>query len=179
MTNSTTSLKRALRSLWLGAFLVMSGVRDPGIWSAAAQPSSTANSANLEAFLQELWPEAERKGVTRSTFDQAFAGVTPDPRVIALTRNQPDTANRLEHTSKPWLPRHASTRGSAKPHSNPPSSTRSSRDSASTVGSSWPFGASRRHSASNRSAGTSSDHCRHSRRPIIVIPFSAMNSPRR
>jgi len=31
----------------------------------------------LTAFLQELWPDARAKGVTRATFDMAFAGVTP------------------------------------------------------------------------------------------------------
>jgi membrane-bound lytic murein transglycosylase B len=90
LTISSIFRKRALRSPLLAAVLVMSVVCDPGIWGAAAQPSSTASNASFEAFLQELWPEAERKGVTRSTFDQAFAGVTPDPRVIMLTRNQPE-----------------------------------------------------------------------------------------
>jgi membrane-bound lytic murein transglycosylase B len=30
------------------------------------------------------------RGVTRATFDAAFAGVTPDPRVIAQTQRQPE-----------------------------------------------------------------------------------------
>src|SRR5690242_3352419 len=42
------------------------------------------------AFLQELWPDAQAKGVTRATFDLAFAGVTPDPRVMAITQRQPE-----------------------------------------------------------------------------------------
>jgi peptidoglycan lytic transglycosylase B len=42
------------------------------------------------AFLQELWPDAQAKGVTRATFDLAFEGVTPDPRVMAITQRQPE-----------------------------------------------------------------------------------------
>jgi membrane-bound lytic murein transglycosylase B len=42
------------------------------------------------AFLQELWPDARAKGVSRATFDLAFAGLTPDPRVMAITRRQPE-----------------------------------------------------------------------------------------
>src|SRR5262245_35177953 len=42
------------------------------------------------AFLKELWPDAQAKGITRQTFDRAFAGVTPDPRVMAITRRQPE-----------------------------------------------------------------------------------------
>jgi membrane-bound lytic murein transglycosylase B len=42
------------------------------------------------AFLEALWPDAQAKGVTQATFDLAFAGVTPDPRVMALTQRQPE-----------------------------------------------------------------------------------------
>jgi lytic murein transglycosylase len=45
---------------------------------------------DFAAFLKELWPDAEAKGVTRATFDLAFAGVTPDPRVMAITQRQPE-----------------------------------------------------------------------------------------
>ncbi len=57
---------------------------------AAAQPNGPSD-ASFAAFLQELWPDAQAKGVTRTTFDAAFAGVTPDPRVIAATARQPGT----------------------------------------------------------------------------------------
>jgi membrane-bound lytic murein transglycosylase B len=53
---------------------------------ALAEPAKPA----FPAFLRELWPDAEAKGVTRSTFDLAFAGVVPDPRVIAITQRQPE-----------------------------------------------------------------------------------------
>src|SRR5262249_21720577 len=42
------------------------------------------------AFLNELWPDARAKGVTRATFDLAFAGVVPDPRIMPITQRQPE-----------------------------------------------------------------------------------------
>jgi len=53
-------------------------------------PEVPAASPDFDAFLQELRPLAQAKGVTRATFDAAFAGMTPDPRVMALTRSQPE-----------------------------------------------------------------------------------------
>ena len=41
-------------------------------------------------FLNELWPDARAKGVTRATFDLAFAGVVPDPRIMPITQRQPE-----------------------------------------------------------------------------------------
>ncbi len=50
---------------------------------ASAQPPDTA-------FPQSLWPEAAKRGIARKTFDAAFAGFTPDQRVIATTTRQPE-----------------------------------------------------------------------------------------
>ena len=60
--------------------------------SAGAAPRHAAPSASpdFNAFLQALWPEAQARGITRATFDLAFAGLAPDPRVIAATRRQPE-----------------------------------------------------------------------------------------
>ena len=52
-------------------------------WPAAAQ-EPFAN------FVNGLWPEAQGKGVTRATFDLAMRGVTPDDRVVAATKKQPE-----------------------------------------------------------------------------------------
>lgn len=54
--------------------------------SAAAQETS----ANFDALKKQLWPEAQAKGVTRATFDLAFQGVVPDPRVAAIIKRQPE-----------------------------------------------------------------------------------------
>jgi len=54
---------------------------------AHAQDSGTQSFA---AFINALWPDAQAKGITRANFDLAFKGVTPDPRVIAATKRQPE-----------------------------------------------------------------------------------------
>jgi membrane-bound lytic murein transglycosylase B len=51
-----------------------------------------AQEQSFEAFVKGLWPDAEAKGVTRITFDLAMRGVTPDQRVIAATKRQPEYA---------------------------------------------------------------------------------------
>ena len=53
------------------------------IASAHAQQSFTA-------FEARLWPDAQAKGVTRATFDEAMRGVKPDRRVIAAIKRQPE-----------------------------------------------------------------------------------------
>ena len=52
-------------------------------WPAAAQE-------HFANFVNGLWPEAQGKGVTRATFDLAMRGVTPDDRVVAATKKQPE-----------------------------------------------------------------------------------------
>jgi lytic murein transglycosylase len=53
--------------------------------AAQAQPQQT-----FQQFVDELWPDAKAKGITRATFDTAFKGVTPDERVVAATKKQPE-----------------------------------------------------------------------------------------
>ncbi|HEV2558135.1 MAG TPA: lytic murein transglycosylase [Microvirga sp.] len=53
--------------------------------AASAQSQS---AAEFRRFVEGLWPEAQAAGVSRATFDDAFRGVTPDPRVVALTKKQ-------------------------------------------------------------------------------------------
>ncbi len=49
-----------------------------------------AQEQSFAAFVEELWPDAQAKGITRATFDLALNGVTPDLRVIAATKRQPE-----------------------------------------------------------------------------------------
>lgn len=55
---------------------------------ALADPHDSRTSFFL--FLQELWPDARAGGISRSTFDIAFAGLAPDKRVITATTRQPE-----------------------------------------------------------------------------------------
>jgi membrane-bound lytic murein transglycosylase B len=45
---------------------------------------------SFAAFEAALWPDAQAKGINRATFDLALRGVTPDNRVIAATKRQPE-----------------------------------------------------------------------------------------
>jgi membrane-bound lytic murein transglycosylase B len=66
---------------WLAALaVVLTGFCAP----AQAQHQSFA------AFVAKLWPDAQAKGITRANFDLALRGVTPDERVIAATKRQPE-----------------------------------------------------------------------------------------
>src|SRR6478672_11941694 len=57
--------------------------------SAPAQQPAPRDPA-FDRFLGELWKDAQAKGISRATFDKAFTGVTPDSRVIATTKKQPE-----------------------------------------------------------------------------------------
>lgn len=75
----------------------------------AAAASGEKRVQRFQNFISDLWPLAKARGVSRETFDRAFADVTPDPQVIELTQKQAEfqkpiwayvesavTANRLE-----------------------------------------------------------------------------------
>lgn len=65
-------------------------------WAAPAQATQPrpapaagqADEAGFQAFLNRLWIDAQKQGISRQTFDLAFRGVTPDASIIALTRKQ-------------------------------------------------------------------------------------------
>jgi membrane-bound lytic murein transglycosylase B len=78
-------------------------------WPAAAQ-EPFAN------FVNGLWPEAQRKGVTRETFDLAMRGVTPDDRVVAATKKQPEYGKPVGAYINALATRSRVGRGEAKAH---------------------------------------------------------------
>ena len=49
-----------------------------------------AQEQPFAAFVNDLWKDAGAKGVTRANFDLAMKNVSPDPRVIAATKRQPE-----------------------------------------------------------------------------------------
>ncbi len=54
---------------------------------AEREPSSGDRFAR---FVEQLWPQARSAGVSRTTFDKAFVGVTPDPRIVRSESSQPE-----------------------------------------------------------------------------------------
>lgn len=53
-------------------------------------PASALAQDNFDTLRRELWPLAQSQGITRATFDLAFRGLTPDARVIAITKREPE-----------------------------------------------------------------------------------------
>jgi membrane-bound lytic murein transglycosylase B len=53
---------------------------------AMAQPS--VGQGDFGRFVEALWPDARARGVSRATFEEAFRGVTPDPKIVARTKKQ-------------------------------------------------------------------------------------------
>lgn len=62
---------------------------------AAAQ----TRDAGFAAFLEQLWPDAQARGVSRATFDAAFDGVTPNPALLKQTHAQ----NEFTRTAGDYL----------------------------------------------------------------------------
>ena len=72
------TLSKLSRTVPICALVLASGL-------AKATPSDS-----FGPFLAALWPDAAAQGITRATFDAAFAGLTPDAGVIAAMQRQPE-----------------------------------------------------------------------------------------
>jgi len=58
--------------------------------AAAGKRPGHSHRDPFRDYVASLWPLAEERGVSRSTFDKAFAGVVFDPKVVAMTQAQPE-----------------------------------------------------------------------------------------
>lgn len=76
---------RSLCSALILALTLNLGLGVAGLSPARAQDTS---EAGFQRFVQGLWPAAKARGVSRATFDEAFRGVGPDPKIVALTTKQ-------------------------------------------------------------------------------------------
>ena len=55
---------------------------------ALAKAAKRADAPAFGNFIAELWPLAQARGISRATFDTAFAGVSFDPKIVAHTNTQ-------------------------------------------------------------------------------------------
>jgi lytic murein transglycosylase len=55
-----------------------------------------AQAEDFTGFVQRLWPAAQARGISRATYDAAFAGVTPDLAIEALAHRQPEFEKPLQ-----------------------------------------------------------------------------------
>jgi lytic murein transglycosylase len=60
-------------------------------------PTGAAASPAFQAFVEGLWPEAQARGVSRATFDSAFRGVAPDPKIAGTTAKQSEFVRPVWH----------------------------------------------------------------------------------
>lgn len=54
----------------------------------AASPAVDVDA--YRAFVREFWPVAQAQGISRELYDEAFRGLTPDPKVIERNIRQPE-----------------------------------------------------------------------------------------
>lgn len=58
-----------------------------GLSGTAGQSAAQDRDSDFNAYVEALWPKAQGKGVSRATFDRITGGLTYNPRVIALDRD--------------------------------------------------------------------------------------------
>lgn len=72
----------ALLPVVVMAFLSLAGLLVP------VQPARA--DAGFDRWVQSFWPQARAAGISRSLYDAAFQGVTPDPAVLKAAAFQPE-----------------------------------------------------------------------------------------
>lgn len=64
-----------------------------GVLTLSSTLPSLGNSAD---FVRGLWPQAEARGVSRSAFEAAFSGYSYIPKIMELTRKQPEFSQTVQ-----------------------------------------------------------------------------------
>lgn len=91
------------RRVWVGAIIASLVVSS---WTThTAQARATVHSqAAFQAFIADLWPQAQAAGVSRKTFDDAFRGLKPDyslPDLLFPGGKTPRKVGQAEFTREP------------------------------------------------------------------------------
>jgi lytic murein transglycosylase len=55
-----------------------------------AEKAAACTPQSFKCFVEDLWPLAQQRNVSRAVFDAAFSGMTPDTSIMALTKAQPE-----------------------------------------------------------------------------------------
>jgi lytic murein transglycosylase len=90
-----------------GRVLAMAALPAAALWLGTMLTAPNAIAQGKDGFrqlIESLWPEAEAKGVSRATFDAAFAGVEPDlslPDLILPGKTERDVKGQAEFTRTP------------------------------------------------------------------------------
>ena len=78
-------IRPLMRTRWAATLLAMTF-----LWWLPHPSHAQQQAGSFDTLRRELWPLAETQGISRATFDLAFRGITPDSRVAALTKRQPE-----------------------------------------------------------------------------------------
>lgn len=80
--------------------IVVAAVCWPALMVSALEqgtvPVQATSSASFQEFLQSLWPLAQQKGISRTTFDAATAGLIADPALTAASPPQAEFDKSLK-----------------------------------------------------------------------------------
>jgi lytic murein transglycosylase len=76
--------------------------------------AQTVDDARFRAFVNALWPDAQRQGVSRGTFDKAFAGMKPDTSLLKLTKKQAEFVKPIWHYVNNSVSQQRISRGQAR-----------------------------------------------------------------
>ena len=58
--------------------------------AAASLPQEASAAQTFTQWVERFWPVARAAGIKRETYDRAFKGMTPDPKVIEAANFQPE-----------------------------------------------------------------------------------------
>ncbi|MGB6907762.1 MAG: lytic murein transglycosylase, partial [Methyloceanibacter sp.] len=56
----------------------------------ACVPGQASAAQSFSDWVEKFWPTAKSAGITRATYDRAFKGMTPDPKVLEAANFQPE-----------------------------------------------------------------------------------------
>ncbi len=98
--NKVMNSKKVI-SIFFISSLLFAGALIPFVPEAKSAKTVPDNPLSFADWRAELKVEAMASGISAETFDRAFAGVEPDPKVIRLDRHQPEfTQTYAKYISK-------------------------------------------------------------------------------
>lgn len=88
MPGSSVSARRRFGGVLILGLSCLAGTGAAVITAPALAQTEQPGQGDFNRFIEGLWPEARARGISRSTFEEAFRGVGPDAKIIALTKKQ-------------------------------------------------------------------------------------------
>src|SRR5215207_2244902 len=71
-----------------GALTPVADAASQKVAQQTQQSAEPVEKSDFRRFIESLWPDAQARGISRATFNEAFQGVGLDQKIVALTRKQ-------------------------------------------------------------------------------------------